>query len=84
LLWLAQHGRVEELEAILEDQPDLISFKDNDGYSALHRWSIFDFLHKTFKYICFARRAAYSNQAETLIILLRRGADIHALTDEGN
>lgn len=28
-------------------------------------------------------RAAYANQSQSLVILLRAGADIHALTEEG-
>lgn len=37
LLWAAQHGQMDTLKAILDREPELIKFQDDDGYSALHR-----------------------------------------------
>ncbi len=37
LLWAAQFGRQDVLESLLEEDPDLVGFRDGDGYSALHR-----------------------------------------------
>jgi ankyrin repeat protein len=36
-LWAAQHGNLEELSRIFDLNKDLINFKDEDGYTALHR-----------------------------------------------
>eukprot|EP00094_Tigriopus_californicus_P000040 TCALIF_00040-PA protein Name:"Similar to CDC45 Cell division control protein 45 homolog (Homo sapiens)" AED:0.07 eAED:0.08 QI:0/0.16/0/0.85/1/1/7/0/2542 len=37
LLWAAQHGHMDVLKAVLDIDPKLIKFQDDDGYSALHR-----------------------------------------------
>nr|ACO13044.1 Ankyrin repeat domain-containing protein 49 [Lepeophtheirus salmonis] len=36
-LWFAQRGNMDEVSQILDGEPHLISFKDEDGYTALHR-----------------------------------------------
>ena len=38
-LWSAQHGNLDELSRLLAVSQDLINFKDEDGYTALHRAS---------------------------------------------
>ena len=37
LLWAAQHDRLEVARELLELQPSLVTFRDEDEYTALHR-----------------------------------------------
>ncbi|QQP50568.1 Ankyrin repeat domain-containing protein 49 [Caligus rogercresseyi] len=36
-LWHAQRGHLSEVQSLLAEDPGLISFKDEDGYTGLHR-----------------------------------------------
>ena len=38
-LWNAQHGKLDEIRKMLDSDAKLISFRDSDGYTALHRAS---------------------------------------------
>ena len=37
LLWAAQHDRLEVARELLELEPSLVTFRDEDEYTALHR-----------------------------------------------
>lgn len=37
VLWCAQHNEFEKLRKVLDVNPDLLRFQDQDGYTALHR-----------------------------------------------
>jgi len=39
LLWAAQHNQMDIVKAIIKDKPGLLSVKDEDGYTPLHRAS---------------------------------------------
>ena len=36
-MWAAQHGLLAEVKRLLDVDKILLKFKDNDGYTALHR-----------------------------------------------
>jgi len=38
-LWAAQYDKLELVKSLLESSPSLLTFKDGDGYTALHRAS---------------------------------------------
>ncbi len=38
-MWAAQHGLLEELKRLYEVKKELLTYKDGDGYTALHRAS---------------------------------------------
>ena len=37
LLWAAQYGHLDRVRALLDEKPELLSFRDLDGYTAFHR-----------------------------------------------
>ena len=37
MLWAAEHGRLELAQQLLDQDPDLHTTRDEDGYTALHR-----------------------------------------------
>lgn len=97
LLWAAQFNRLDILSEILESQPDLIKFTDDDGYTALHRaayssskeclvallMSGADISATTADVWTPLHSACRWNRANCAEILLNWGADVNKVTQGG-
>ena len=97
-LWACQHNKIEVVETLLNSDPKLILFRDDDGYTGLHRAS-----YSNHPQIALAllragaditartedelwqpiHSACRWNAAETLEVLLSWGADVNATTNGG-
>lgn len=97
LLWASQHNRLDLMQVLLESQPDLVKFADEDGYTALHRAAYSDN-----REVCVALLMAGSdlaartndgwtplhsasrwNSASCVELLLAWGADVNSTTQGG-
>ena len=98
LLWASQHNHIELVESLLKTDASLIHFRDEDGYTALHRASysnhpkIVQFLLKSGADIFSGTEeeqwqpihsACRWNAVEALEVLLSWGADVNATTNGG-
>lgn len=91
-LWAAEKGRVGLLIEILEQNPSVISHRDEDGYSALHRASYeghvdtvsfllmngADIHAKTNDGWTPLHSACKWNEIQVALLLLNNGADVNA------
>ena len=98
LLWACQHNTIKSVESLLKTDPNLIKFRDGDGYTALHRASysnhpqIAEYLLKSGADIAAVtdedqwqpiHSACRWNSAETVEVLLNWGSDVNATTHGG-
>lgn len=97
LLLYAENNKLEPLEKLLDSQPKLISYKDNDGYTALHRAAYSNNLEIVKSLIEHGANleartemgwtplhsAGYWNNVEVVNYLLNNGSNINALTNSG-
>ena len=97
-LWAAQHGKEDLVEILLQSDTKLIQFRDEDGYTALHRASYMN--HPKVAQILLKAGADIAasteeekwqpvhsacrwNSADALEVLLSWGADVNARTHGG-
>jgi ankyrin repeat protein len=98
LLWACQHNSLESVESLLKTDPNLLKFRDEDGYTALHRASYSN--HPQIALLLLKSGADISartdeeqwqpihsacrwNAAETVEVLLNWGSDVNATTSGG-
>jgi ankyrin repeat domain-containing protein 49 len=97
LLLNAENDNLDSLEKLLDAHPKLISYKDNDGYTALHRAAYSNNINivkslvergadleaRTEMGWTPLHSAAYWNNVEAVNCLLNNGSNINAITNSG-
>ncbi|XP_017786257.1 PREDICTED: ankyrin repeat domain-containing protein 49-like [Nicrophorus vespilloides] len=94
ILWAAEEGKLEKLKELLKAHPNLVHYKDKDGYTPLHRacyanhLEIVDYLLKMGADIGAKTEMLWEplhsacqwNHKEIVVKLLQHGADVNALS----